>query len=532
MILTKYKLNNEEVSKKYSEYLKCKSDHNYFILNYVLLPEVGGNAKFKLYNKQEEFLQILDKEKHVIVLKTRQVGASTLVQAYITWMCTFFDNVVVGVISRDGPECTDFSRKIIAMIEGLPDWIRPKFEKKTEQSFILQTGAKLFTGTVNPAKPGAIFRGKSISFLVIDEAAYISYLDEAYTGIAPSLFKSQTVAKSKSVPYGTVIISTPNGVSGDGEWYFNRIKEARVSGSVFTYFEMHWKQIPEFANDPNWYNQQCKMLNNDPRKIAQELNMVFLGSRDSVLSDSAIEKIQQYCLDPINKKHLLGGELWVFKEMNVNSRYLIGVDTATKAGKCHSSICVVEFETLEQVAEYQGDIEVTDFSRLVMLLMDMYPNNIAIVEVESYGNQVVETLKRNIKYQSRLFKKHIKDKFGKIIEYRYGFETNSKTRPLIMESIITYLEDFPYIVKSKRLATELIELEEKNGKIKGRHTDDLVLALGFCLYTIKYNLTQFISVTDIPIEEIEAMREVISDETDTPVLSSYTKLYKQLKHAD
>ena len=520
--------NGQLQAARFIEYQNCKKDYNRFIYNYILIPEVGGSNQFKLYNKQEELLNLIYNEHHVCVVKTRQVGASTILQAYIVWLMLFYDNMVIGVVSRDGPECTDFARKCMDMIENLPKWLRPKFEKKTEQSFILDNGSKLYTGTVNPAKPSGIFRGKAIVFLVIDEAAYVSYIEDAYTGIAPALSKAQTVAKQKGIPYGTVIISTPNGVSGDGEWYFERVKEARAEKGIFKYFEMHWKQIPEFANDPNWYKEQCKLLGNDKRRIAQELDMVFLGSKDAVFEDETIHMLQQVTEDPKFKKHILGGDLWIFKEVKPEIRYLIGVDTATKDGRCHSSIQVLEFETLEQVAEYQGDLEITDFENLVKLTMDMYPNNLTIIEVNSYGNQMVTNLKRNIKYSNRLFKRKVKDKRGKVIDYKYGFDNNSKTRPLVIEAILTYVEDYPYIVKSKRLMSELISLEEKNGRVKGKNTDDLVMALGFCLYVVKYKMTEFVDVTNIDKDEIKAMKEIISEESDQNVYMYYKNQIRNL----
>jgi hypothetical protein len=510
--MPKKKISKDDLENRIKEFEKCSKDPVYFITKHIKIPEVGGSVKFKLYNKQIELVNNIMTEHYMAILKTRQTGASTVIQAFLVWLGTFFENVVVGVISRDGPECTDFARKTMDMIDELPDWMRPKYVKKTEQSFILKTGFKLFASTVNPAKPQNTLRGKSITFLVIDEAAFIGYIDDAYTGMAPALFKAQSVAKEKGLPYGTVVISTPNGTTGIGEWYYNLIKKAKSGESIFKYFEMHWRQIPEFANNPNWYSEQCKLLDNNKRKIAQELDMTFLGSRDCVFDDDIVGVLQESSIQPIMKKRIISGDLWIWEEYNKQNRYLIGVDTATREGACFSTIQVIKFETLEQVAEYQGSPEVTDFSKMVKLVMDIYPNCFCVIEVNSYGNQVVETLKRDIKYADRMYKRPVRDKKGIVTDYKYGLQTDNMTRPLIMESLLTYVNEYPYIVKSSRLALELISLEDKNGKIKGRERDDLVLAFAFCLYVIKFRLSAFTDYEPMPDEYRQNFEEILKFE--------------------
>ena len=66
---------------------------------------------------------------------------------------------------------------------------------------------------------------------------------------------------------------------------------------------------------------------------------------------------------------------------------------------------------------------------------------------------------------------------------------NSKTRPLMIDSLYSYVTQFPGIVKSKRLAFELIGLVEKHGKVEadtGCH-DDLAISAALAFYVRKYD---------------------------------------------
>ena len=148
-----------------SEYLKCQSSFDYFCRHYVYLELPGGDVLFNPYAKQSELIELITKEHYVITLKSRQIGISTVIQAYSAWLAIFFDNAVVGIISKDGKEATDFSRTIRGMIEKLPDWLKPKkgtmgrgFNKKTEQSFILTNGSKVFSSPVAPNAPQKTLR--------------------------------------------------------------------------------------------------------------------------------------------------------------------------------------------------------------------------------------------------------------------------------------------------------------------------------------------------------------------------------------
>jgi hypothetical protein len=107
-----------------------------------------------------------------------------------------------------------------------------------------------------------------------------------------------------------------------------------------------------------------------------------------------------------------------------------------------------------------------------------------VVESNSYGNQVVEQL-NNSEFSFMIYK----EKRGKQTVLP-GLSTNTKTRPLMIDALYSYITQYPECVKSERLALELTGLVTKtNGKVEGDTGchDDLALATSCVFYVRKYD---------------------------------------------
>lgn len=472
------------------EFLRCRSSFEYFCTNYVYIELPGKDVLLQPYGKQIELVDLVELRKYVLVLKSRQIGISTIIQAYAAWLATFYNNVVIGIISKDGAEATDFARVIRGIVEKLPDWMKPVggllgrgFAKRTERSFILTNGSKVYASPVNPNAPDKTLRGKAITFLVIDEAAFVAHISEAWTSMVPALSTNQMQARKANIPYGTIVLSTPNKTVGIGQWYFERYMKAISKDDIFVPFVIHWKMIPELAEDPTWYKTQCDLFDNDPRRIAQELELKFLPTEGSFFESETVERFQNSCVEPIEKLKLFNGEIWKFSNAIPGRTYLVGVDTAPEHGNDKSAITVWDFETLEQVWEYQGKCKVLDFVKVVKVAANQYPG-VIIVESNSYGNQVVEDLNSG-EFGHLLFK----EKRG-VNTFVPGLSTNSKTRPLMIDALYSYMTQYPESVKSERLALELTGLITKsNGKVEADSgcRDDLALSAAICFYVRKYD---------------------------------------------
>jgi len=483
-----------QLNRKFAlEIIKCKLNPIYFINNYVKIEEPGGFVPFTTYGAQQDLVNLIQNEHYVIVLKSRQIGISTIIQAYIVWMMNFHANVVVGVLSRDGSESTDFAKKTMTMIENLPKWMQPKFKKKTEQTFELENKSRLFASQVNLANPQSVFRGKTLTFLVIDEAAFVREIKKAYSGFIPATLRAHQVAEQKQIPYGIAILSTPNMTTGIGEWYYKMWVGALKGHNIYKPMKIHYSQAP-FA-DEEWLEKQKKLLNHDQTAIDQELELKFIASSDAFLEPESYSYLQEIVNNPVDRETLdrtyfnerdgsiIGLGTWsFFKQPDPNKFYLIGVDIASSHGKCNSTIEVFEEDTLEQVAEYSGKCRINDVQDEIKFICSKYKNCLLAPEVNSYGEKLVEDLEKDDEIYDILYKTIKTNNKGKVTSVRCGFETNSKTKPKIAEAVFWTLKEDPSRIKSEKLALELMGL---NKLFRGPETD-LVMASGICFYIKRF----------------------------------------------
>jgi hypothetical protein len=497
--------------------MKCQKSFHYFCLKYILLELPGGDVNFSMYDLQKTLIDIIEDKHHVLVLKSRQVGISTTLQAYCAWLLIFFPNVVVGIVSKDGPEATTFARTISGMIDKLPVWLKPQggqsnqkgFAKRSEQSFILTNGSKCFAATVNPKAPGKTLRGKAITFLVIDEAAFIEHVDEAWTAMVPALSTNQKHAKKANVPYGTIILSTPNKTSGVGSFYYRQYTNAIAGNSLLTPMVIHWRDIEELANDPDWFKQQCMLFDNDERKIKQELELVFLPSSGAFFSDQTCQELQEVVKNvEYTERKLFNGMVYEFKKAIPGRPYMICVDTASEHGGDYSAITVFDYITFEQVWEYQGKCPVTDFGKVVSYAATIYNNGSIVIENNSYGTQIVEFIERS-QFSMRLYKEAPN---GTTI--KSGLTTTGKSRPLMIDALYSMVTDDPSIIKSRRMAMELIGLVQKNnGKVEADSgcNDDIAMTLAFGSYVRKYNPPLMLDVDSPVIDQFADIMNMNDD---------------------
>ena len=87
------------------EYLKCAKDPVYFMKKYCMIQHpTRGRIQFNLYTFQEKVLGLLNKNERNIILKSRQLGISTLSAGMSLWYMLFKKDINVLVIAANVDE--------------------------------------------------------------------------------------------------------------------------------------------------------------------------------------------------------------------------------------------------------------------------------------------------------------------------------------------------------------------------------------------------------------------------------------------
>ena len=82
-----------------------------------------GLIQFSLYEFQKESLDEFRENRFNVILKSRQLGLSTLVAAYALWMAIFQRDKNILIIATKLAVAVNFIRKVKTMLRSLPKWL-------------------------------------------------------------------------------------------------------------------------------------------------------------------------------------------------------------------------------------------------------------------------------------------------------------------------------------------------------------------------------------------------------------------------
>ncbi len=156
--LTKYE--------KTQEILQCAKSPVHFINTYVYIQHpVQGRIKFDTYPFQDDVVRDLQKHRFNIVLKSRQLGLSTIAAAYAVWYAIFAKDKNIIVIATKLDTAQNFIKKVKIALKSLPPWlVMPTWEEN-------KTAVTFSNGSQIVAIPTSDDAGRSeaISLLIVDE---------------------------------------------------------------------------------------------------------------------------------------------------------------------------------------------------------------------------------------------------------------------------------------------------------------------------------------------------------------------------
>jgi hypothetical protein len=280
---------------------------------------------------------------------------------------------------------------------------------------------------------------------------------------------------------------TPNGV---GNFFHKTWVEAEEGKNDFKTIRLPWHLHPE--RDQSWRDKQTEL--SGVKGAAQECDCSFATSGNQVVGADILEFYKQtYIKDPIEKRGT-HQDLWIWDYPNYSKNYMVIADCARGDGGDYSAFHVIEIESLEQVAEYKGQLSTKDFGNLLVAVSTEYNNALLVVENNNQGwavlQQVIDRNYPNTFYSAsdltivdveRTYTNKLNRQDKKLIP---GFSTTTKTRPLVISTLELFIRQKHVIIKSNRLLEELnvfIWNGSKAEAMKG-YNDDLVMSLGIGLW--------------------------------------------------
>jgi len=534
-----------------TEYAKCYEDSSYAIRTYL---ETYDNTQskyvpFKLFPEQEMMLNNFEEYNENITKKYRQAGVSTATAAWISKQLQFASKSKpekVLILANKLDTAQELTNKVREFLNQWPDWVNVGFskDKDSQRHFKLNNGCEVKA----VATSVDALRGYTPTILIFDEAAYIETGDDLWAACMASLSTGGQV----------IVISTPNGY--DKIYY--EIYDQSIQGiNDFVISELHWENDPRFTKDlvwvktkdiihyllnredyddslnlgekdqdkfsdlkrkgykpySSWFEEMCKKLKFDRRKISQELESAFLGSGDNVIPIATIDNIKEKMIEePIEK--YASGQLWVWEEAQLDHKYIMGIDVSRGDSEDFTSICVIDFEERKQVMEYLGKIPPDLAADLAFKWGNIYK---AYIVIDITGGMGVATARKlqELGYRDLYVEgANTADKWKynpKLLEKIPGITFNNKRT-----QIVSALEEalrHGFIVKSHRLLNELYTFVFVKGKpnhMKGKH-DDLIMALAMAIYVGESSFTQLKKSDDMTKAMLNSWVDITEDRKET-----------------
>lgn len=467
------------------EYKKCLASPVYFMKHYVKIQHpIRGTIFFDLYDFQEETLQAFHDYKFNIILKSRQMGISTLVAAYSLWLMVFHKDKNILLISLKQDDAKEVITKVRFANENLPTWLKVRCLEDNRLSLKLENGSTIKAASTTK-KSGV---GQALSLLIIDEAALIDEADELWTSAQPTL----------STGGNAIILSTPRGV---GNWFHKMwvgseeggTEEQKTGKNGFHPVKLPWDLHPD--RDLEWRRIEGEKQGN-AKKAAQEFDCDFIATGENVIELAIVEWYKKSKQRPPVDVRGIDKGLWVWEFPDYSHTYIVSADVARGDGSDYSAAHVIDVSlpTPTQVAEYKGQLGTKDFGNFLVALATEYNNALLIVERENIGWSTIQTIidreYKGLFYSSSDLKyvdvqRQLSNKFyseeKKLVP---GFSTNIKTRPLVISHLEQFFREKSIDVFSSRTLAELDTFIWKNGKAQAMdgYNDDLTMALGIGLW--------------------------------------------------
>lgn len=430
-----------------NEFAKCYKDKSrvYMIQNYLKTYDATQRKEvpFNLFPRQQDLCITLGNANNVVTTKARQMGITTTTGAFIACEMCLADKespLTMLCIGNTLDLAQQMLVKVRDFVMQFPLWMwgdefmdigenplePPKnkniiFKTCNSKEIVFKNGCKVVARSSGPDASRGV---GGVTFLCFDEAAFIENGKDVYASALP------TVSTGGHI----IMISTPN---GKDMLYYETCRQAKLKGTKdwnnFELVEMKWYQDPRYNKflewtkkdeetgeiiikqeeyldkqgnvkyDNNhwekmiedgwsprspWYIKMCQQFNNDSQKIAQELDVSFLGSASNVVEPEFIEMQQKLNQrDPLYTDPMVE-DTWIWKEPINGHRYLMAIDCSRGDAADRTAIEILDMDgidddgtpCLEQVLEYHGKMTGDVIGELAYKYGMMYGEAFCVVD--------------------------------------------------------------------------------------------------------------------------------------------------------
>jgi hypothetical protein len=449
------------------EIVRCGKNPIHFINGYCKIQHPKkGMIPFKTYPFQDDCVRQFTEHRFNIIVKSRQLGISTISAAYVAWFALFHRDKNILVIATKLPVAVNFIKKVKLILSYLPQWLRISAWQETAQEIRFDNGSQVHAIPTSPTAG----RSEALSLLVIDECAHIRDFEEIWTAIYPTL----------NLGGDAILLSTPNGASGQ---YYKIYKDAQAKLNEFNPIILPWHVHPE--HNDMWFAKESRQFSR--RQINQEFLCQFVGSGDTMLAQDELDWLAQTAVNPIRKEGPLDS-IWIWHDPIPDHRYIIPADVSRGDSSDYSTFHVIDVDDKNVAVEFMGYIPPDRMGDLMATCGARYNNALLIPENNTFGYTTCMRLKA-LNYTQLYYPGMTCDTYMSYVATHKeipGFSTQRHTRDQILVKMEELLRNRLLQPYSSRLVSEFqtfIYNGTRPQAMKDEH-DDLILSLAIGCYAL------------------------------------------------
>jgi hypothetical protein len=457
----------------------------------------------------------------VVVSKGRQQGVSTYTQGRFYWKVTGQPGRQAFILTHE-QGATD---TIFSMTEryhrNTPKFMRPSIGASNAKEMLFD---KLDSGyRVGTAGNKTVGRSNRTHYFHASEVAFWPNADQHLAGLL------QTVPDAPDTE--VIVESTSNGVGGV---YYDYAMEAQAGEGEYDLIFIPWFWQPEYRKQS--FRSEGRMLTPDNLELTEEeqyfvaeynldmfqvlwrrskihelkspdlfrqeypftLEESFVASGRGVFAGLWMQRVSDNCFRPSTIATItlegimerVDGDLKIWEAPRKGVKYFLSGDPAEGLAKGDNSVLQVLDADGHQVAEFCAHLEPDLLAKYAAILGKWYNKALIIIERNNHGQLVNHVLAREVGYP-RIYMEEAEDHLadGKIVR-KYGWLTTTRTKPMIIDNLVSMVRDDNSGIASKELAAEMVTyVVDDRGRTNAQSgkLDDRVMAYAIGQFVRKKN---------------------------------------------
>ena len=425
-----------------------------------------------------------------IILKARQEGFSSFIDAIITLECMSKRNLRCVLIAHDRLSTQVLFDRVKFYVDNLRDNMKVNFGRQSRREiYFKDTNSTFYIGTAGYEEFG---RGDTIHRLHCSEVASWPNPAELVSGLF------------QAVPDdGTIWLEST--AKGRGNWFHATCTKAMENRGTFKLHFFPWFADPSYRRQPRirpsdllpheislmqehkldlaqmqWRRDKIEEMDNSDVLFGQNLfPQEYPSSPEEAFLSSGMTVFPNI---PIFEKPAVEESrfLTLYELPQPSTQYVIGADVGAGVGSARSVAWILNCETFEQAGEWTSDcVDPGEFGEVLSRLGQRFNNAYLVPELNNPGFATIEYLRHNYPL-AKIIQRYQYDRRSSS-DYRMekiGFLTSERTKEIAITNLRRGLDDGLKIFSDRTRSEMSTFVQKQNSSLSAQPGcyDDRVIA--------------------------------------------------------